>query len=335
MNEKEIKITNGIQINSVIVCNSSYTNDDKITIYKGQLFKCLDIIIEKRKYYCMININNKNTLFPIKYNGLNILQMGNAETNIRFQGQEFTEPYTIHNGDEMTLEEISTAITRATHHNQIRFSNINKLINKSFKSTFTNQKMKLIKGNKDKNKYHYLYKIQCDLTNTIYVGRTSREDLSLRFEEHTNNIECVVYDIMKNPQNTYFYNNNKEQSRMFGFNNIQEVNKMEQSHIRDTIRKYGNKCINKKVDGYNPNQISQKQTELNNINTQQSKNIINLRKSINDIKLKKLKKEYDYSMKINNGKAMKISKTKGLREIQYYMECSEAQALIYWNTLLS
>ena len=204
------KQNNYISVGDEIICTLSFESESKLKVFNSQVYTAKQIDNGK----VLVDIYAANRLvqewFPINYKSKSVFELNIAQTGFKVQGQSIDEPYTIHDSNKMSFEAIFTAISRATNHKYIFFSEIESVQDKVFTSAYNHQNsvfgMYIPATLKEYDEINYrlrnsnifvhprakpqpqiikrvLYKITDSQTNTAYVGITEFKAPSFRNKE--------------------------------------------------------------------------------------------------------------------------------------------------------
>ena len=291
---------NNIGKGNPIICNKTYEDDvAKLKISTGEPFTALEIDNSNQKVLIEVisNGEKKKHWFPVKDDGVDILLLGFSETIYRFQGQTMEEPMTIQNGEKMSFEAMTTAISRPRTDKHLFFSNLEQLRNVTFESAYSTSCSlrvpanfedydELNKMNRDiskpmsKNEYcdWVLYDVIDDEKNE-YVGITQIKDndirasLDKRLENHLKSkgkkYESAVLE-MTNPNINPYYQNST--STIYGTR--KQVEQIEQAHIRMKYQEIGDKLKNRYIQNL-PKVLNEEQIEELHTHRNQLESILN------------------------------------------------------------
>ena len=186
-----------IKIDGQIVCENAFrTAEGKVC--RGQTFKVIDIRDNEVKIIVRKEDEKNECWFPIIYTnqqGVNttIFAVATAETIYRLQGQTIKENQIIYDIHKMSWESAITSISRANTHEHIKLFDVQRALDKKFKSVYDIQQDILIPAkSKDNNfKKYILYRISND-SNQEYYGITE-----INFDYH-HKIKNVVKYLINN-----------------------------------------------------------------------------------------------------------------------------------------
>lgn len=165
------------------IFNEETDKYDKIS--NSMMFKVVDIVEDRIKLCYMYPFENKGFIWINKYNFNKYYELGFCNNVLRVQSLTIKNPFIILDVDDMTRENLYSAITRGTCYKNVY---LDLHCKDYFEITYYSDKTKIIKGYDSIE--GIIYKITNNKNNNVYVGYTLKnknsieEALDKRFRQH-------------------------------------------------------------------------------------------------------------------------------------------------------
>ena len=179
LNEKINKqfIKNNWTVGMKVVCN---VNDKKNNLWNSKFYWIKSISGKKIQ---VIDIESEDQQVS-EWISKSKFAPAYALTVYRYQGSKIDEPFNIRQANQMSLNEIYTALSRGTSLKNIHIEYTNKEFRKETEPTMVTE-IELTKPS-----IGYIYLLSNDENNNIYVGET--DNIERRFEEHTTKNDVIM-----------------------------------------------------------------------------------------------------------------------------------------------
>ena len=209
-NNAKIKDADALEPNDIVICSQTFKTKDNIEIYNNEKLKVIEqtktekgiikLTLERINGRIVKNVTNKKVkMYRSNSNGEQkviktyLFTLFNSETVWKYQGETVEEDYIIEEGEMMSREMMITAFGRARKFSQIYLKNWEKLLDKTFYSSYKSRK-ELIPAHQTKMNVYWMYELEMTKggKHYKYIGYTNQK-LKERKNQHIQN-EDEIWD---------------------------------------------------------------------------------------------------------------------------------------------